>query len=76
MRLLDQRDKLLGKNHNIVRHPDMNPAIYTELCETIGGGGVWRGDVLNRKKDGSSYWVSAIIGPVLDRRGNKIGYNR
>lgn len=68
------REELIGKNHNIVRHPDMPNSIYNELWSTISSGNCWKGEIKNLRKDGTSYWVSAIIEPVFDREKKITGY--
>ncbi len=67
-------EELIGQSHNIVRHPDMPASAFEDLWTTIQSGKVWVGDVLNRKKDGGSYWVTATITPQKDKAGNIIGY--
>jgi len=52
-------EELIGKNHNIVRHPDMPPAAFQHLWDTIKAGQPWRGIVKNRCKNGDHYWVDA-----------------
>ena len=53
------RDELIGKNHNIVRHPDMPPGVFGEMWDTLSAGNIWMGLVKNRRKNGDHYWVSA-----------------
>ncbi len=60
------RDELIGKNHNIVRHPDMPPEAFKDLWDTIQGGKPWRGIVNNRCKNGDNYWVDAYVTPVYE----------
>lgn len=67
------RDELIGKNHNVVRHPDMLPGAFAWLWDTIKEGHPWRGIVKNRCKNGDFYWVDALVVPVL-KNGQKIGY--
>jgi PAS domain S-box-containing protein len=67
-------DELLGKPHNIVRHPDMPKAVFKELWDTIKAGKIWQGEVKNRRKDGSHYWVYATVGPLLDADGYPYRY--
>ena len=67
------RDELIGKNHNIVRHPDMPPAAFQWLWETVKAGRPWRGFVKNRCKNGDHYWVNALVVPVM-KDGRTIGY--
>ena len=68
------KNELLGKHHNIVRHPDMPSKIYEDLWKTIKNNKTWKGEIKNLAKDGSSYWVSAVIEPIFDKQKNKIGY--
>lgn len=67
------RDELLGKNHNLVRHPDMPPAAFADLWATAQKGQPWRGVVKNRAKDGSFYWVDAFVVP-LQKNGEVVGF--
>lgn len=67
------RNELIGKNHNIVRHPDMSPSAFKNLWDTVKEGRPWRGIVKNRCKNGDFYWVDALAVPV--RKDNQtIGY--
>ena len=68
------KKELIGKPHNIIRHPDMPKAAFKDLWETIERNENWRGFVKNLRKDGKYYWVEASIQPVFDEDGNKIGY--
>lgn len=61
------REELIGKNHNIVRHPDMPPAAFAWLWDTIKAGQPWRGMVKNRCKNGDHYWVEAFAVPVKEK---------
>jgi PAS domain S-box-containing protein len=67
-------DELIGKPHNIVRHPDMPKELFALFWKTIKKGEVFRGIVKNRAKDGSAYWVDATIVPVIDHDGHIIKY--
>lgn len=58
--------ELAGQPHNIVRHPDMPGKLFELLWEAIERGGVFRGIIKNKAKDGSHYWVRATIMPVYD----------
>jgi PAS domain S-box-containing protein len=58
--------ELLGKNHNIVRHPDMPKEVFQQLWETILAKKIWQGQIKNRKKDGSSYYVQSTVVPILN----------
>lgn len=63
------REELMGKPHNIVRHPDMPAALFKELWRTITHKQIWQGEIQNRRKDGSSYFVMSYIIPILNRQG-------
>ena len=65
------KGELLGKNHNIVRHPDVPKEVFKEFWHTIKQKkSIWQGIIKNRAKDGSFYYVHATVGPILDRKGN------
>lgn len=65
--------ELVGKNHNIVRHPDMPKAAFKELWDKLEQGHSWRGVVKNRCKDGRYYWVDAFVTPIFES-GKLVGY--
>jgi diguanylate cyclase (GGDEF)-like protein/PAS domain S-box-containing protein len=66
--------ELIGNKHGILRHSDMFASVYKKLWRTISRGETWQGELKNRKKDGSTYWVQACIFPVFDEQGNITGY--
>jgi methyl-accepting chemotaxis protein len=59
------RSELVGKPHNITRHPDMSKEVFKEMWATIGRGNIFRGMVKNLAKDGTPYYVDAVIAPVI-----------
>ena len=63
------RDELIGQNHRIVKSGLQDAAFWREVWRTISSGKTWRGEVCNRSKDGSSYWVDTIISPFLAEDG-------
>jgi len=66
-------DELIGKPHNIIRHPDMPRSIFKQMWDTIASGKEWEGIVKNLRKDGGYYWVKARVSPLFE--DNKlIGY--
>ena len=67
-------EELIGKSHNIVRHPDMPSPVFKELWQSVQAGKSWFGIVKNRKKDGTSYYVDTVINPILDSHNNIIEY--
>jgi len=68
------REELIGKSHNIVRHPDMPPQAFKWLWDTLKERRPWRGTVKNRCKNGDHYWVRATVAPVFEG-GEVIGYS-
>ncbi|WP_373073135.1 EAL domain-containing protein [Sulfurimonas sp.] len=61
-----EKDEVIGKNHNIVRHPDVPKEVFTDMWNTIQSKKIWRGKLKNLTKDGRTYVVQAVIVPVLD----------
>ncbi len=57
-------DELIGRPHNILRHPDMPKSVYKELWDTIKEGKQWSGYVKNLRKDRGYYWVYAEVSGV------------
>lgn len=66
-------DELIGKPHNVVRHPDMPKSIFKDLWETLKRGESWQGIVKNRRKDNGYYWVHADISGVY-KEGKLVEY--
>ena len=67
------REELIGKSHNIVRHPDMPPSAFKWLWDTLKEERPWRGVVKNRCKNGDHYWVRATVAPIVEN-GKISGY--
>jgi aerotaxis receptor len=63
--------ELIGKPHNIIRHPDMPKEAFVDMWNTIQMGESWSGFVKNKKKNGRFYWVHAIIFPYKLKDGTK-----
>ncbi|MDF3936286.1 methyl-accepting chemotaxis protein [Pseudomonas citronellolis] len=68
-----ERDELVGSPHNLVRHPDVPPAVFAHMWETLKKGRPWMGIVKNRCKNGDHYWVSAYVTPIFERN-DIVGY--
>ena len=66
-------ESMLGKPHNIVRHPDVPEAAFADMWRDLKAGRPWRGVVKNRRSDGGFYWVVANVSPVREN-GVVVGY--
>jgi aerotaxis receptor len=63
-------EELINAPHYILRHPEMPPAAFKDLWDTIAQGKKWHGYVKNLRKDGGFYWVHAVVIPNV--RNNRI----
>jgi len=66
--------EVLGKNPRILKSSAQNEAVYTELWQTIGSGNIWRGSMIERRKDGSFYPATISIAPIKDSDGEITHY--
>jgi methyl-accepting chemotaxis protein len=66
--------ELLGKPHNTTRHPDMPKETFRQMWATIGRGQMFRGIIKNRAKDGTPYYVDAVVAPILGENGKPMKY--
>ena len=67
-------EELIGKPHNTTRHPDMPKEVFRDLWATIGRGNMFRGMIKNRAKDGTPYYVDAVIAPIMGDNGKPKKY--
>ncbi|MCW9027109.1 MAG: EAL domain-containing protein, partial [Thiovulaceae bacterium] len=68
------KDEVIGKNHNIVRHPESPKSQFRLLWKKIQSGKAWKGVIKNKSKTGNSYFNSTTILPIKDSDGNIIEY--
>ena len=64
-----RREELLGNNHRILKSGEHPPEFFETMWQTISSGNIWSGEVCNRRKDGSLYWVDSSIVPFVDTTG-------
>lgn len=62
-------EDVIGKHARILRSNQMSPETYNDLWETISSGGIWKKELLNKKKDGSVFWESVILTSIKNEKG-------
>ncbi|MES2889347.1 MAG: PAS domain S-box protein [Pseudomonadota bacterium] len=63
------REELIGQNHRIINSGHHSKQFWTDMWQSVSQGKAWRGEVCNRSKDGTLYWVDSIIAPFLGADG-------
>ena len=67
-------NELIGKNHRILNSGHHNIEFFENMWRTIQDGGIWNGEVRNKAKDGSYFWLENTIFPVFDKRKNIVQF--
>jgi PAS domain S-box-containing protein len=68
------KEELIGRKHTMLRHPDVPRAFYRQMRATLNAGKVWKGEIMNRRKDGQTIWSEATISPVYNAKRQLTGY--
>lgn len=69
------KEELIGQTHSIVKDETTPKEVFRDLWRTIKGGKIWKGEIKNRKKDGSFYWVQVVVSPEYNSDGDLHGYS-
>ena len=69
------KDEIIGKNANILRHPDMSQNFYKNLWKELRAKKIWQGEVKNIDKFGNTYWVKTSLFPKYNDKKEHIGYS-
>lgn len=64
------KKELIGKPYTITRFDELDEKIYNEIWATIKNNKIWKGELKNKKKDGSFYWTHLTLKPILDTKNN------
>lgn len=62
------RQELVGKSHKIINSGNHSKEFFSKMWKTINNGEIWRGEIKNKAKDGSFYWVDTTISPIFNER--------
>ncbi|MDD2700194.1 MAG: PAS domain S-box protein [Sideroxydans sp.] len=68
------QEELIGQDHRLLNSGHHAPAFFRQMWQTISQGKIWKGEVKNRRKDGSFYWVDSTIVPFMNNQGRPLRY--
>jgi PAS domain S-box-containing protein len=69
-----KESELIGRPHNIIRHPNVPKTVFKQMWKELNAGKIWKGEIKNIDKNGNTYWVYGTIVPKFDKNRNIIGY--
>lgn len=69
-----KEEELIGRNHQIINSGYHNSFFWENFWRTISKGDVWRGEIMNRAKDGTEYWVDTAVNPIFNEVGDITHY--
>lgn len=64
------QEEVIGKKHNILKHPETSIELHNDLNSTISSGNVWEGEIKDLTKCGKEFWLNWVISPELNKEGN------
>lgn len=69
-----EKEEVVGKKHNLVKHPETSKKIYVEMWKQVNAKKIWRGKIKSRRKDGTTYFESSVIIPILNARDDIVEF--
>lgn len=67
-------DELIGKTHQLLKHPSTPSSVYESMWRTISAGDSWHGELPGLTKSKTDFWIEIHIDPIMDTQGNIVGY--
>ncbi len=68
------REEMIGQRHSIITHQDTPKTVHKDIWQTITQGNTWYGEILDKNKQGKSFWLEHVITPDFDNQGEITGY--